>query len=157
HLDYAGPLAELRTQLRKHAKPPAVPGREERAFPLFRLAQVLGWTPEELHQLRAGQWRELFEEVEAFDEVERRRVFHLAYESRFNAQTLDALALHDRRKVHTPRFQVMTCIDEREESFRRHLEEVAPDCETLSTAGFYAVAMYYRGAEEAHHVPLCPV
>ena len=50
----------------------------------------------------------------------------------------------------------MFCIDEREESVRRHLEELAPDCQTFSIAAFYAVAMYYRGAADAHFTPLCP-
>ena len=89
--------------------------------------------------------------------LEQRRVFHLAYEARFRVQTLDALALHTRRRVESPRFQVVTCIDEREESFRRAIEEVAPDCETFGVAGFFGVAMYYRGAGDAHYVPLCPV
>jgi uncharacterized protein YbcC (UPF0753/DUF2309 family) len=156
-LGYAGPLAGLRDDLRARAAPPAPPRPEARAFPVFQLAQLFGWTPEELHQRTPDRWRELVAAVEAFDGVERRRVFHLAYEARFNAQCLDALALHPRRKVRAPRFQAVTCLDEREESFRRHLEEVEPDCETFGTAGFYAVAMYYRGAAETNYVPLCPV
>lgn len=56
-----------------------------------------------------------------------------------------------------PIFQLCCCLDDREESFRRHLEEVEPRCETFGFAGFYAVAMYYRGAVDAHYVPLCPI
>ena len=70
------------------------------------------------------------------------------------------LRLHVRRpaaRPASPRFQAVFCLDEREESFRRHLEEVAPDVETFGIAGFYAVAIYYKGAADAHFTPLCPV
>jgi hypothetical protein len=156
-LDYRGPLAGLRAELRNRLTPPPRRELEERAFPVFQAAQILGWTPNELHRLTPAQWAALVGEIEGFGEIDRRRVFHLAYEMRFRHQTLDALALHPRRRAEAPRLQFVTCLDEREESFRRHLEEVAPDCETFGVAGFYGVAMYYRGAADAHFVPLCPV
>ena len=62
-----------------------------------------------------------------------------------------------KRRRRPPEFQAVFCIDEREESFRRHLEEVDPACETFSTAGFFNVAMYHQGVTDAHPRPLCPV
>ena len=85
---------------------------------------------------------------------------HLAYERRYHTQTLAALASHAARpaaRVSNPRFQVICCIDEREESLLRHIEEVAPDAETFNVAGFFSVAMFYRGAADAHFNPQCPV
>jgi uncharacterized protein len=158
-LGFTGPLAALRAELRKRIGPFRPPSVEQRAFLVFQLAQVLGWAPEELHRLRAPDWSTLVAEVEAFSALERRRLFHLAYERRFYTQTLDAVALHARtvrEEPGSPRFQAMFCIDEREESLRRHLEEVAPEAVTYSIAGFYFLDMYYRGAADAHFVPLCP-
>ncbi|QDU18338.1 DUF2309 domain-containing protein [Urbifossiella limnaea] len=157
-LGYAGELAALRDALKARVPAAAPPTAGQRAMPVFQLAQVLGWSPDELNRLTPAAWAELAAEVEAFGEIERRRVFHLAYERRFTIQTLDALALHPRQaRTTTPRFQLITCLDEREESFRRHVEEVAPDAQTFGAAGFFALAMYYRGATEAHFVPLCPI
>src|SRR5205823_12620936 len=70
------------------------------------------------------------------------------------------LSVHARSvplRIPQPRFQVSFCLDAREESFRRHLEELAPDVETYGLAGFYGVAMYYRGAADAHFVAQCPI
>ncbi|MBM4070448.1 MAG: DUF2309 domain-containing protein [Planctomycetes bacterium] len=164
-LDFHGPLCELRAAARRRAAAPASLTVEQRAFQVFQLAQVIGWTPEELSRLSRKNWAALLIEIEGFAEIERRRIFHLAYERRFYSQALDAIALHGHvRREHvsfrasaTPRFQAIFCIDEREESIRRHLEEIAPDCETFGIAGFFFVPMYYRGAGHAQFVSLCPV
>jgi uncharacterized protein YbcC (UPF0753/DUF2309 family) len=159
-LGYTGPLRTLREEALRRIGTPEPPSVEQRAFVLFQLAQVLGVPADVLHRLDKQQWASVLREVETFSGIERRRVFHLAYERRFVTQTLDAVALHAHGYVPTPtrpRFQASFCLDDREESIRRHLEEIAPDCETFGIAGFYNVAMYYRGAADAHFVPLCPV
>jgi len=158
-LDFAGPLDALRDAIRARLGSPQPPSVEQRAFLVFQLVQLFGLSPDVLHRLDPPEWSRLVEEIESFSGVERRRAFHLAYEKRFTNQTLDAIALRAGTKVGRPAqpmFQVVCCIDEREESFRRNLEEVAPEVETFGAAGFYGVAMYYRGAADAHFVPLCP-
>ena len=93
-----------------------------------------------------------------FSGTSRRRLLHEAYERHLRGRLCDALVLHAPRKsARPPAFQAIFCIDEREESFRRHLEEVEPEVETFGTAGFFGVAMYYQGATDAHPRPLCPI
>ncbi|MBC7819986.1 MAG: DUF2309 domain-containing protein, partial [Planctomycetaceae bacterium] len=159
-LDYHGPLAELRKAAAQRNGNGHAPSVEGRALLVFQLAQILGWSPLALHRLTEADWSALVQEIESFTEVERRRLFHLAFERRFRRQALDAISIHTRRdskRVESPRFQAAFCIDTREESFRRHIEEVAPDAETFSTAGFFNVPIYYRGVADAHFSTLCPI
>lgn len=159
-LKYSGPLSELHDHL-LHRRPrsPHDPV-DRRAFRIFRLAQVLGWSPLMLHALPHDVWQRIWNEIESFDNLERRRLFQRAYERRYRQRILEAFAERAREssvEMTKPRFQVICCIDEREESLRRHLEEVAPDVQTFGAAGFFSVPMYYRGAADANFVPLCPV
>src|SRR5262249_37783946 len=159
-LGYGGRLGGLREAARARISTQWPPSVEQRAFLIFQLAQVFGLSPDVLYHLRKDEWATILAEIETFSGLERRRVFHMAYEQRLRTQTLVAVALQSPReagRAPTPRFQVSCCLDEREESFRRHLEELVPDVETFGAAGFYSVAMYYRGAADAHFVPLCPV
>jgi uncharacterized protein len=132
----------------------------QRAFHLFQTAQKLGWDPKLLSQWSTSQWQTIVDELEHCDGVSRRRIFQLAYERNYRIQVLDAISEHTRGPLQVPakvRLQVITCIDDREESFRRHLEEIDPMIETFGAPGFFAVPMYFRGAADAHFIPLCPV
>jgi len=55
------------------------------------------------------------------------------------------------------KFQAVFCIDAREESFRRHLEETDPRVETFGAPGFFCLPLYYRGLGDAHFSTLCPI
>ena len=133
-------------------------GANQYAFLVFQLAQVLAWSPGALYNLDAAGWGKLLEEIESFGNLDRRRVLHDAFERRFreHARGPGGHAWSRPPRVANPRFQVICCIDEREESFQRHVEEVAPDAEAFSVAGFFSVAMYYRGAADAHYIPHAP-
>lgn len=159
-LGYHGSLRGLREYLRSKVAKPTTANVDQRAFMVFQMAQLLGWLPHELNELSKADWGTLLAEIESFPGLERRRLYHQAFERRYRIQTLDAIGTHSHgryaRKPH-PAFQVICCLDEREESFRRHMEEINPDAETFGAAGFFNVPMYYRGAAAAHFVPLCPV
>ncbi len=159
-LKYEGPLSGLRDVARARIIRRDEPSLDQRAFPVFQLAQLLGWSPPALNRLTKEEWTAIVSEIEAFDSLERRRMFHHAFERHYRIQTLDALSVHTKRKtsrVASPRFQLVSCIDTREVAFRRHLEEVAPEVETFGTAGFHCVPIYYRGAGDAFFSTLCPI
>ncbi|MAT15239.1 MAG: DUF2309 domain-containing protein [Planctomyces sp.] len=165
-LHFEGPLHEVRANALKRISRNEPEEAIQKAFVVFQLAQVCGWKPEDLYHFTDNQWLILLREIDTFSSFERRHLFHLAYERRYRNATFDALINHAQRRnqaaeptaggMRKTSFQILCCIDDREESFRRHLEEVDPSCETFGLAGFYGVAMYYRGSNEAHYKPLCP-
>lgn len=154
------PLAQLRTHIRGHLEKKYSVSVEQRSFYVFQLAQVMGWDPPLLYRLTARQWATLVAEIEAFPPLERRRAFQLAFEHRLLVKGLDAVWLRNQTPPPPPpppRFQSVYCIDAREESFRRHLEEQSPEFQTFAAAGFFGVAMYFKGIADAHFSAQCPI
>ncbi|MBS1828727.1 MAG: DUF2309 domain-containing protein [Acidobacteria bacterium] len=136
--------------------------RLRQAARMFDVAQLLGLSALTIRNLSAAQFDEMQFEVSRLDDLECRRLLHQAYERRHERLVLEPLACH--RRLHPPaerkarpKAQVFFCIDEREESIRRHLEEYDPDIETFAAAGFFGVAVDYAGIDDPHGVPLCPV
>ncbi len=138
----------------------------ELAYTLYQVAQLRGWRPDVLLTLSDNEWAVLCHEIAGFDSFQRCRLFQLVLETTYRSRLLNGL-LDLQRVQHPsdvitapavpPLFQWIGCIDDREESLRRHLEEVAPRCETFGYAGFFAIPMYFKGIDEAHFTPLCPV
>ena len=53
-------------------------------------------------------------------------------------------------------FQAIFCIDEREDSIRRHIEAVDRDCETFGAPGFFGVEFYFQQEGSKFYDKLCP-
>lgn len=138
--------------------PSALPedGHDPAPWRVFSACVALGVPPRELAALSAAQ-RNAFEDfLGQWTQVPRSELWQLAYERRYRVEILDSLVLHRPPKEAAPAAQVVCCIDDREESFRRALEEVSPRYQTFGYAGFYGLAMYFRALGEHHARPLCP-
>jgi uncharacterized protein YbcC (UPF0753/DUF2309 family) len=103
----------------------------------------------------------LWQECVECSDIARRCVFQEAYERTYRRRILDAMAA--RRALPTdayqdrPRAQFVFCIDEREESIRRAVEEQGPDYITFGMAGFFGVAIDYLGLYDREPAAHCPV
>jgi len=156
-MGFRGPFGDLRAWLLSRAPAAAPPNTEERAWPIFHLAQLMGLDAAVPARWSADEVAAIERELAEVNGLRRRRILHQAFERTVRHGFYDALIQHrPQAAAGPPAFQAVFCLDEREESLRRHLEEADADCETFATAGFFNVAMYHQSATDAHPRPLCP-
>lgn len=132
------------------------------AWRLFRLCQHLAIAGEELAAVSKTQLEQLLRLLADFTPAQQDQVWLYAYEYHYRENLLHALQQNHTvgrwQQRHTrPEAQIIFCIDDREEGFRRHLEEVNPNIETLGAAGFFGLAINYKGLDAVAEVALCPV
>ncbi len=88
----------------------------------------------------------------------RLKVWHEAMEWSLHSELLLALKTSPlvSHKKNAPAAQALFCIDDRECSIRRNLEEVNPNIETFGAAGFFGIDFFYQGLDDAYPVAQCP-
>lgn len=163
-LGHSGPLSSLSEAARRSMASTPRPERPRvwESWRFFQWAQLLGLSAMEAKALPLGERRALLSWLEDFGPRARQRVWQEAYEHHYRMELARGLARNRLRPNHErtvtqPRFQLLFCMDDREESFRRHFEELDARYETLGIAGFFGVAIDYQGIDDAGSVALCPV
>lgn len=140
--------------------------RLSRTARIYDAARVIRLSANEITRLSESEWTAFESEVKAFNGVERRRVFHQAYERWHEREILRGIASHRKYRLSAAAIsgpaarasvQAFFCIDEREESLRRALEEVESTVETFGCPGYFGIAVDYRGIDDTHGSALCPV
>jgi uncharacterized protein YbcC (UPF0753/DUF2309 family) len=95
------------------------------------------------------------------DITEYHHVLHLwqdAFEWTFYDQVLGGIANLNNQKseIKNVRFQALFCIDDRECSLRRYVEDLEPQAQTFGTPGFFGVAFYYKPMDGKFSMKVCP-
>ena len=128
---------------------------------VWGVGKAAGWTPDTVRRLDDAAVERLWHACRECSDLERRRICHNAFERTYRRMVLDALAARRELPPHVvdgrPRAQFVFCIDEREESIRRALEEQHPAYVTFGAAGFFGVAIDYQGLYDHEPAAYCPV
>lgn len=88
------------------------------------------------------------------------KVWHEAMEWSLHTELLAALKPQETTTPSAkarPYVQAFFCIDDRECSLRRYLEQIDSGIETFGAAGFFGIDFLYQGLDDAYPVAQCPV
>ncbi len=130
---------------------------------LFRLAQHLGLNGAVIRELSESQLERIFDCIKTMDEERTGFTLLQAYELHYRDKVFSTITQNQgrgtwaSRDTQTPQAQLICCMDDREEGFRRHLEHLNPNIETLGAAAFFGVVMNWKGLNDHDSVVLCPV
>ncbi|BBL57959.1 YbcC family protein [Methylomonas koyamae] len=91
----------------------------------------------------------------------RLKVWHEAMEWSLHSELLQAIkhqpAPGPSQTAKSPvQAQALFCIDDRECSLRRHLEETNPGIQTFGAVGFFGIDFLYQGLDDVYPVAQCP-
>jgi uncharacterized protein YbcC (UPF0753/DUF2309 family) len=124
------------------------------------LAAAAGADAAAVERLSDPELDALFTAVDGFPVLARQRVFQEAYEGWYRRRILAGLEAQRRSRppprVARPLAAFVFCIDEREESIRRALEEQDAGFDTYGAAGFFGVAIDYQGLDDVRPAAYCP-
>lgn len=129
---------------------------------LFRLAQHLGLSGDQIRQIDAEGIEAIITTFESLTEEVRGYIWLRAYENHYRDQLFNAILYNHAKgrwpdRKNRPASQLVFCMDDREEGFRRHLEEIAPEVETLGAAAHFGVPHNWHGLGDSSVTALTPV
>ena len=99
----------------------------------------------------------LFERVQSNEIMEALSIWQDAMEISYYDEVLNGIQkkqVHKENKENS--FQAIFCIDDRECSIRRYVEQLAPHSATFGTAGHFNVEFYYQPEGSDFHTKVCP-
>ncbi len=100
----------------------------------------------------------LFDTVEFTELAEVMAIWQESYEWSYYDTVLSGIITNTAQTHSTgaKKFDALFCIDDRECSIRRHLENTEPECSTYATPGFFNVEFYFQPQGGKFYTKVCP-
>lgn len=103
------------------------------------------------------QPEQLFREVIPSDHIRLKQIWQEAFEWTYYDEVLSGIrSIEPETSLKMDSFQALFCIDDRECSIRRYVEQEDPLCRTFGTAGFFGVEFYYQPEGGKFYTKVCP-
>lgn len=164
HRGWSGMAATLEQQPHSILYPKKITLREviilELLLEMDALDTYFGHKWQPLCSQFAAEPLDLFAPVDNTELQEVYRIWQDAFEWSYYDEVLAALQHVKNSRTAEPRthrhFQAIFCIDEREDSLRRHLEAMDKDGETFGCPGFFGVEFFFQPEHGKFYEKLCP-
>lgn len=129
---------------------------------LFLLSQYLGLAAADIQRMQKEDLLRILTILDGFSAPKRSQIWLNAYEYHYREDFYQAVRANVGRgrwrlRKQRPQAQLVTCMDDREESLRRQLEEINPAIETFGAAGFFGIPMHYKGIDDDKKSKQCPL
>ena len=111
-----------------------------------------------MDKLESGEIVTIVKNIESAEREHVIRLWHEAFENHFYREALSAIVSHDRGQLDVSNTvaQILFCIDDREESIRRHVEEINPALKTFGVVGFFGLDMKFSSIKHKRLIAQCP-
>jgi uncharacterized protein YbcC (UPF0753/DUF2309 family) len=128
------------------------------ALSLYQITNSFKLNERWLQRLSSQELLSIVDEIDSSEIRDRVRLWHEAYENHFHREAIESIATHAEtpQKCDQGYAQILFCIDDREESIRRHLEEVDPMLKTYGVVGFFGIDMKFSSMKNKRLIAQCP-
>lgn len=99
---------------------------------------------------------DIFREVKTTDYWEVLELWHTSFELMFHDQVLAGIKYSKKEELTAIKTQAFFCIDDREESIRRNIELLFPECQTFGTPAHFNILAKFKPEKAKFATQICP-
>jgi uncharacterized protein YbcC (UPF0753/DUF2309 family) len=128
------------------------------ALSLYQITNSFKLNERWIQKLDIADLLKIVDEVDTSEVRDRVRLWHEAYENHFHREAIESIATHAMTQPadNAHYADVLFCIDDREESIRRHLEESDTMIKTYGVVGFFGIDMKFSSLKNKRLIAQCP-